>query len=235
MTIIFITTNFVKALNWVPAHMIEKLNEEEDARMMRYLPYYAPYPPTVCYSRGAVCISPKQLQLSNTLRMLWEEHVAWTRMTIISIAEGLPDEEVVTKRLLRNATDMAAAFRPIYGDAIATKLGDLLTEHLMLAYQLVKAAKAGDSATAAKVEKQWYRNANDIAAFLASINPYWSKAQWETMLHDHLKLTKQQAVLRLSKDYVADVAIYDQIERQALEMADMMTAGIIKQFPAMFA
>ncbi|MDD3298520.1 MAG: hypothetical protein WCS98_05240 [Bacillota bacterium] len=32
------------------------------------------------------------LWLNNTMRMLWEQHAAWTRMTIISIVEGLADE-----------------------------------------------------------------------------------------------------------------------------------------------
>ncbi|WP_220038275.1 hypothetical protein, partial [Pseudomonas syringae] len=57
------------------------------------------------------CISKAELELNQIFRTLWEQHVAWTRMLIISIAEGLSDEVLVTERLLRNPVDMAAVFR----------------------------------------------------------------------------------------------------------------------------
>ncbi|UVI33094.1 acetylglutamate kinase [Paenibacillus spongiae] len=174
------------------------------------------------------------MALNQAFRMLWEQHVAWTRMLIISIAEGLQDESAVTERLLQNPSDMAAVFRHYYGDQIASRFNQLMREHLLLADQLVKAAKAGDEQAAADAEKKWYANADEIAAFLASINPYYSESALRNMLYDHLRMTKEEAVLRISKKYPSDIEKYNQIEKQALEMADAFTDGIVKQFPAMF-
>lgn len=168
--------------------------------------------------------------LSKHLRMLWEQHVFWTRLFIISAVFDLPDLDVVTNRLLRNPKDFAEALSPIYGEAIASKFSDLLTNHLTIAAQLVKAAKAHDNNAAAQAEKQWYTNANEIAAFLAQINPYWSEQEWRRLLHMHLAMTKQEAVDYLNHDYAASVSTFDNIEREALEMADVMTNGIVKQF-----
>lgn len=50
------------------------------------------------------------------------------------------------------------------------------------------------------------------------------------MLEDHLKMTEQEAVTRLQQKYQANVALYDEIEKQALKMADAMTSGILNQF-----
>lgn len=180
------------------------------------------------------CICPAELQLSNMMRMLFEQHVAWTRMTIISIAEGLADEALVTNRLLRNPGDIAAVFRPFYGEEVAARLANLLTDHLVIAAELVKAAKAGDSAAAADAEARWYANADMIAAFLSAINPFWSLEDMTAMWHEHLRLTKAEAVARLNKDYAGDIALFDMIEQQILSMADALTAGIVKQFPDVF-
>jgi hypothetical protein len=168
------------------------------------------------------------------MRKLWEQHVAWTRMLIISIAANLPNEELVARRLLRNAPDMANALKPFYGEANSSIFARLLRDHLLIADQLVKAAKAGDHKGAADAEKRWYDNADEIAAFLNSINPYWPKEAMKAMLYEHLALTKSEAVSRLNKDFASDIATYDKIEQQALSMADAITDGIVKQFPYMF-
>lgn len=179
-------------------------------------------------------ISPKEQALSNQMRLLWEQHVYWTRMFILSVAFGLPDTEAVTARLLRNPKDFEAALRPLYGEATAAKFAKLFTEHLTIAAELVKAAKAGNSAAAADAEKRWYANADQIAAFLASINPFWSAQEWRKMLYDHLAMTKTEAVDILTGKYTDSIGVFEKIEKEALMMADEMTAGIVKQFPQNF-
>lgn len=179
-------------------------------------------------------ITKSEVDLMNNIRMLWEQHGAWTRMAITSMVFGLPDEALVTNRLLQNPVDFANALKLFYGDKIASKFSDLLKSHLVIASQLVKAAKAGNNKAAIEAEKKWYENADEIATFLAYINPYWSKESWKSMLHQHLALVKTEAVALLTKDYAAGIKVYDKIESQALEMADMMAEGIIKQFPYKF-
>ncbi|OQB13859.1 MAG: hypothetical protein BWY15_01487 [Firmicutes bacterium ADurb.Bin193] len=172
----------------------------------------------------------KRIELINTLRKLWSEHTMWTRSFIISTAADLGDLQYVTQRLLRNPKDFAAVLRGYYGFDKANRFEQLLTEHLTIAAGFVNEAKAGDTPAANESRKNWYRNADEIAEFLASINPFWSRRMWQAMLHEHLKITEEEAVLRLTGQYSADVALYDEIEAQGLEMADFMAEGIINQF-----
>lgn len=180
------------------------------------------------------CISEAQQMLSDQIRLLWEQHVYWTRLFILSAAFGLPDMELVANRLLRNPKDFEAALKPYYGESAAAQFAELLTSHLKIAAELVNAAKAGDNAAAADAEKRWYANADEIADFLGSINPYWSAQEWQKMLYDHLAMTKTEAVDILSAKYADSIDVLENIERQALVMADAMTQGIVKQFPRRF-
>lgn len=172
--------------------------------------------------------------LSNHLRLLWEQHVYWTRMAILGIVFGLPDADRSAARLLRNPKDFEAALRPFYGGEIAAKFAELLTSHLTIAAELVSAAKAGDAVSAADAENRWYLNADQIAEFLSSINPYWPSSEWRRMLHDHLAMTKDEATALLTQRYEFSIGVFEAIEQEALLMADRMTQGMIRQFSPHF-
>lgn len=183
---------------------------------------------------GRYCVNQAETDFVNMNRLLWMEHVNWTRMTIISIVFGLPDLPYVQERLLRNATDLGNCLRPFYGDQIADRYAALIKEHLVLAAELVTAAAKGDEKTAAEKEKEWYRNADDIAMFLSSINPYLETEEVRAMFYTHLALTKYEAVCMIQKNFQEDIEVFDQIVAEALAMSDMIANAIVKQFPNMF-
>jgi len=189
---------------------------------------------TTMKANNTTCITMSQEDLKLKMRLLWGEHVVWTRMFIMSVADNTTDKAVVTTRLLKNYDDMADAFKPYYGNQTGNKYGDLIEEHLLTAAALVEAAKAGNNTAAAAAEKKWYANADEIAAFENSINPNWDKAARMTMWHNHLDITKAEALARLTKNYTADISDFDQIETQAMIMADSIADGIVKQFPDKF-
>lgn len=168
-------------------------------------------------------------RLLNALRKLWEQHVMWTRSFIISTLSNLDDLEYVTERLLRNPTDFAIVLGIFYGEDKARKFQDLLREHLLIAANLVNAVKTNDTVVINDARTKWYENADEIAAFLSFINPYWNQAMWRDMLYDHLKMIENGVMYRLTKDYSKDIENYDMIETQALQMADLMWEGIMNQ------
>ena len=183
---------------------------------------------------GRRFLSKEEVDFKNMNRLLWEEHVNWTRMTIMSIVFKLPNLEEVQTRLLRNATDMGNSLRPFYGDKIADEYAALIKEHLVLAAELVTAAVNGDTKKAEEKEKQWYKNADDIVMFLSNVNPCINLEEMRGMFYTHLALTKQEAVYMIEKKFKEDIAVFDKIEAEALEMADAIADGIIQQFPAFF-
>jgi hypothetical protein len=179
--------------------------------------------------------SAKHLALHDEMRRLWEDHITWTRLFIVSASADLPDRQATTERLLRNQQDIGDAIKPYYGRAAGERLSSLLTEHILVAADLLGAAKAGDQAAVERHSRVWYRNGKQIADFLHKANPrHWARGEMRAMMRDHLDLTLAEAVAHLTQDHRADIRAYDRIHRQILSMADMLSDGIAAQFPKRF-
>ena len=177
----------------------------------------------------------KAVALRTEMRKLWEDHITWTRLAIISLESGTLDTNVTVARLLRNQVDIGNAIKPYYGKAAGNELTKQLRAHILIAADVIAAAKAGDSAKLADAQARWVKNADQIAAVLHSVNPrYWKLGAMKAEMHRHLDLTTQEAVARLQGNWVADVAAYDKVHQHILHMSDMLAQGITKQFPARF-
>jgi hypothetical protein len=180
-------------------------------------------------------VTRKELALRNGMRALWEDHVTWTRLAVISLVAGTPDTEATVARLLKNQTDIGNAIKPFYGRAAGDAFTGELRKHILIAADLIAAAKAGDQAKVAAEQARWRANADDIATFLSNANPqHWKRGTVRAMLNEHLRLTTQEVVARLEGKWAADVAAYDRIHQHALGMADTLSTGIVDQFPKRF-
>jgi hypothetical protein len=170
------------------------------------------------------------------MRRLWEDHITWTRLYIISAAADLPDLELTAQRLLRNQADIGDAVKPFYGEEAGAELTTLLEEHILGAADLLAAAKAGDQAAIEAASATWYANADAIAAFLSAANPEsWPLADLQAEMRMHLDVTLEEATARLSGDFAGDIAAYDKVHDHILAFADVLSAGLMQQFPDRFA
>jgi hypothetical protein len=176
----------------------------------------------------------KEIALRSAMDKLWEDHATWTRVFIISAVADLPDKDAATKRLLQNQVDLGNAIKPFYGDEAGTKLTALLKDHIIIAADVVSAAKAGDKAKLEASVVRWRSNADDISIFLAKANPAWKLDDMKAMMREHLDLTTAEATARIKEDWAGDVAAYDKVHEQMLKMSKMLSDGIIQQFPAKF-
>jgi hypothetical protein len=168
------------------------------------------------------------------LRKLWSDHVIWTRQYIVAAVAGTPDAEAAAGRLLKNQEDIGAAVAGFYGEAAGSKLTALLKEHIMIAVDLVAAAKSGDQVELARHDARWTANAGEIAKFLAGANPNWPEKDVLDLLSLHLKLTKDETVARITGDWTADVKAFDDIFNEIMVLADALNDGIAAQFPEKF-
>ncbi|MZQ82772.1 glycosyltransferase [Paenibacillus sp. 5J-6] len=174
------------------------------------------------------------VQLKSDLRRLWMDHAIWTRNYVVSALAGLENKDKTLARLLRNQKDIGNAMKPFYGEDAGNKLGELLTEHIVIAGKIVDAAKSGNAAELDKNNKDWYRNADDIATFLNKANPNWTKPMIQDLMYVHLQMLTEDVKAMLAKDWDADIMWFDKGADHLMMMSDALTEGIIKQFPQKF-
>ena len=182
----------------------------------------------------AVCLSPKMVQLRVDMQKAWIDHTIWTRSYIVSALSDRPDQKDVLDRLLRNQQEIGNVIKPYYGESAGNKLADLLREHILIAGKIVAAAKAGNQEDVKKLEVDWHKNADDIARFLSTANPNWTFKELQDMLYTHLQLITEIVLDCLKGDWAADIAATDKNEIHMIHLADILTEGIVKQFPAKF-
>ncbi len=184
--------------------------------------------------RNSSPISEKRCALKTAMRRLWSDHVWWTRNYLIDAIADMPSLQVTTKRLLQNQEDIGDAITSYYGKAAGKQLAGLLREHILIAADVVKAAKADNKKELKAADARWHANADDIAAFLSKANPHWAYKDVKKMMYEHLKLTTEEVVARLKKDWKDDIKTFDKVFDEIMEMADMLTVRIVKQFPEKF-
>jgi hypothetical protein len=179
--------------------------------------------------------SQQEIGLTLAMDALWEDHVTWTRIYIMSVTSDLPDADAAAERLLQNQVDIGNAIKPLYGDEAGEQLTSLLNDHILIAADLLAAAKAGENDKFEDANTRWYENADQIATFLSNANPKnWTLKEMKAMMRSHLDLTLEEAVARLNADWTGDVAAYDKVHNEILHMAGMLTEGIVAQFPKEF-
>jgi hypothetical protein len=186
---------------------------------------------------GARALSPKALAFHDAMRALWEIHGTYTERAIVDAVGGLPDTKQVVARLLRNQVDIGNAVKPYYGAAAGRELTTLLKAHIDDAVATVLAAKSGDASATAKAKAEFYANGRQVAAFLHEANPsFWSLGAMQSMMRMHLDQVVGLAVDQIEGRYGAAIKLYDvYIDHILVGMADMLSDGIMKQFPDRFA
>jgi hypothetical protein len=185
-------------------------------------------------SQTTIPVSTAATQLHDAMRKLWSDHVFWTRLYIIEAVAGSPSAQTTANRLLKNQEDIGNAVAGYYGAAAGSQVTNLLKQHILIAVDLVTAAKANDQAKVSDADRRWHANANDIATFLSGANPNWPKATVLDMLNQHLALTTQEATAQIQGNWAGSASSFDAVYNEILTMSDALSGGIVKQFPNRF-
>lgn len=169
------------------------------------------------------------------MRMLWVQHMEWTRMAVVDFAAGSAGFPTTAGRLLRNQEDIGNAIKPFYGEAAGNQLTTLLKSHITDFVAFFQAAKAGDATALEAAKATVYANAQEIGDFLAAANPRnWPQADMRAMMKAHIDQTIAYGSDELAGQYAEGITTYDAAEAHMVQMADELSSGLISAFPKLF-
>jgi len=174
------------------------------------------------------CLPYGQVNMIYSTRALWRDLANWTRSYLISIFLGVGYQEAVFLRLYRIPNEFGEFFRFLFGQEIAERHINLLSQHIMILQSVIHSVLAGDQAAVNHNTARLYQNADERAAFLAEINPFWDEIQWKSLFYQYNNLTFQELTTFITQNYDLNINIFDTLLDHALKMGDYYAEGLFK-------
>lgn len=177
---------------------------------------------------------PTPGELRMEMRRVWDDQAIFTRNFIVSTLAMQEDQGPVTQYLIEHQDVIAAAIEPFYGADASKQLGVLLREHVILTADLVRTISEGDVERVPRLRAYWFENVQQIASYLATLNPRWNEAQLEDSFERYLDLTMDEIEGRSIRNWDWDVTAYERVGDHTAHLADFLSNGIVAQFPERF-
>lgn len=186
-------------------------------------------------SKSSDCISAKQVATQAALRDLWVEHVFWIRNYVIASKDGNQNEKkVAAEQVLANATSISGAIASFYGKPAGDQMLTLLGGHWGAVKEYSDATFSKDAKGQQSAATKLVANAKQIAAFLAKANPNLPEPVLVGLLSAHGAHHIAQ-IQQISKgDFAGEANTWAAMRSHMFSIADALTAGLAKQFPAKF-
>ncbi|MBO4981119.1 MAG: LysM peptidoglycan-binding domain-containing protein [Lachnospiraceae bacterium] len=184
----------------------------------------------ICAGRMEDSLQKDEMDLSNDMREAWYQHGFWTTLYLLSMSYALPNAGSVQERLMETADDIAEIFGKFYSQKMVEQLKALLMEHIELAGQLMEALRDQKTGEAEQIEAKWRQNADQIARMLSSANSEYRYEDLQQLFNMHLDTLKQQMIADNNNNYEAFVKATDENTQHLMQIADALTAGLIRQF-----
>lgn len=166
-------------------------------------------------------------KLRNDMRMAWINLIFWTRMYLMSVDADGKDQQEVGERALQAADEITDVFANHLPIAATRQLRNLLARHMELTEELIRTQKAGNMENYDALIKDWYGNANQIAALIGEINPYFGGRETRNMLLNYLDMTRESIEQQLNGEYGMSIDTFRDLQNHVLEMADFFARGLL--------
>lgn len=174
------------------------------------------------------CLTYEQANTIYQIRMLWFELNSWVRSYMLSRYRGIGDETQIYNRLKELPTEYANNLRRFFGENPSIEQLELLiNEYVELIDQFITAQIQGTTDEQNRITKLLYQNADQRAAAVSSLNPFWEESEWRNRLYKNLRSTLESSVTFLTGDYDRNLSIYSRLIDYAESASDYFAEGLL--------
>ena len=168
-----------------------------------------------------------ELNIINTVRILWMEFIMWSRAFITSVVAGNGDVEAVGLKLYNIPNDFGNLFSIFFGPQAGYRMEQLFTEQILIGLDIINAQQNNDIEHVDEATKRFDRNTNEISTYLAQLNPFWDEKVWNDMFAEFAKAKVFETIAIATGNFEESIRLSDALQYQAMNMADYMANGII--------
>lgn len=149
------------------------------------------------------------------------------RTYIATVAGGFGSPEAIYRRLYNLPIKLKDKLQLVFGQPASERQQQLLQMQIVYLMMLTDALKNDDVDAMNESTGNLYRNADEMAAAYAEMNPFWSEAEWKRLLYAYTSMNIEQAVALMGGNFEKDLDIFDRLLLHALTMGDYLADGII--------
>jgi hypothetical protein len=106
---------------------------------------------------------------------------------MLAKTKDIGNEAEVMVRFGQVADELGDMMVRVFGEEAAFVSEGLVDTFVVLMDGLISAQMAGDIEEVNRNTQLLYQNADELAAFMASVNPFWDETRWRTILYDILR------------------------------------------------
>jgi len=175
-----------------------------------------------------MCLTNEQMNLIFNIMMFWFDLTHWVRAFMLSKYKDVGDQDQVFARLQQVVNDYVNNLKQIFGEAPGVAQLQLeLNAYIDLIDSLITAQKEGNTEEIDRITRQLYQNADDRAASVSSLSPYWDPNEWRTRLYNNLRSTLDESTMFLTEDYARNLDIFSRLMDLAESTSDYFSQGLL--------
>ena len=164
----------------------------------------------------------------DSIQKLWIDYFVWVREYLYELIRHRTNLSYFENRIIRNISDFSLFLTSFYGEDSAKQFEDLLMQHFRLISEF--GATIHSEQDYRPLSDIYYANANDIARFLAGLNPNWDEGTWQELLRRQFYLEQYLIYLLHTEAYAEYISQYDDMYASIQQIISYMTDGIAAQF-----
>lgn len=188
--------------------------------------------PVVVAANTTAASPAKVAALKTALENLWIGHINAVRKVDVAAIDGdAAGEKAAEAEVVANAHAFGTAISGFYGQAAGDKLFTLLAGHYGAVKAYLEAAIAKNADGESKATDQLTTNANDLAVFFSSANPYLPKDTVSQLLLIHGSHHIEQIQELIAKNVSGEAATQAKMKAHVIAIGDAMAEALANQFP----